>query len=182
MKVEKLDLPEVLLLKPHVFEDQRGYFFESFNREVFKATTGIDVGFVQDNESQSSGGVLRGLHFQLPPHAQGKLVRVVRGSVYDVAVDIRKNSNTFGQYVGIELSETNKYQLYIPPGFAHGFCVRDEATIFSYKCTAYYNRESERTIRWDDPKINIDWGIKKPLISDKDQNKSVFLNDLKEGF
>lgn len=180
MEVENFDIEGLLLIKPSIFRDDRGYFFESFNREAFKKTTGLDLEFVQDNESASEANVVRGLHLQLPPFQQGKLVRVTRGKVFDVAVDVRKDSKTYGQYVGVELNAENKYQFYIPPGFAHGFSVLEPETIFAYKCTGYYNRESERAIRWDDPEIGIDWGVKKPIISEKDQNHSVFLKDFNE--
>lgn len=182
MEVEKFDIEGLLLIKPKIFEDSRGYFFESFNREKFREATGISPDFVQDNESLSQAGVLRGLHLQLPPHGQGKLVRVSRGSVYDVAVDVRKGSATYGKYIGVELNDRNKYQLYIPAGFAHGFCVRENETIFSYKCTEYYNPESERAIRWDDPQIGIDWNVKDPLVSDKDRNSSVYLKNFEEAY
>lgn len=182
MEVENFDIEGLLLIKPSIFRDDRGYFFESFNREAFKKTTGLDLEFVQDNESASEANVVRGLHLQLPPFQQGKLVRVTRGKVFDVAVDVRKDSKTYGQYVGVELNAENKYQFYIPPGFAHGFSVLEPETIFAYKCTGYYNRESERAIRWDDPEIGIDWGVKKPIISEKDQNHSVFLKDFNEAF
>lgn len=182
MEIEKLDIEDLLLIKPTIFEDERGYFFESFNRETFKKATGMDLDFVQDNESASESNVIRGLHLQLPPYQQGKLVRVTRGSVFDVAVDVRRNSETYGHYVGVELNAENKYQLYIPPGFAHGFCVLAPETIFSYKCTGYYHRESERAIRWNDPDIDIDWGVKNPIISEKDQNQSIYLKDFTEAF
>jgi len=155
---------------------------ESYNSQLFKDTTNLNVEFVQDNESQSNKGVLRGLHFQKPPHAQGKLVRVVKGSVLDVAVDIRKSSKTFGKHFSIVLSEENKTQFYVPPGFAHGFLVLEDNTIFSYKCTGFYNKESEVSLRWDDGDINIDWGIKDPILSEKDKNSSVIWNNLNSPF
>jgi len=155
---------------------------ESYNSQLFKDTTNLNVEFVQDNESQSNKGVLRGLHFQKPPHAQGKLVRVVKGSVLDVAVDIRKSSKTFGKHFSIVLSEENKTQFYVPPGFAHGFLVLEDNTIFSYKCTGFYNKESEVSLRWDDRDINIDWGIKDPILSEKDKNSSVIWNNLNSPF
>lgn len=182
MEVEKLKIPEVLLLKPRIFRDQRGYFFESFNLQAFRDATGVDTEFVQDNESASSRGVLRGLHFQIPPYAQGKLVRVIRGKVFDVAVDIRKKSPTYGHYVGAVLSGDNKHQLYIPPGFAHGFHVLEDHTVFAYKCTGYYHPDSERTLAWNDPLINIDWGTTRPLISDKDRSANESFENLPDYF
>ncbi|MDP3423880.1 MAG: dTDP-4-dehydrorhamnose 3,5-epimerase [Burkholderiaceae bacterium] len=163
-------IPDVLVLTPKVFGDSRGFFFESFNQQDFRQATGLDVNFVQDNHSRSTQGVLRGLHYQLPPHAQGKLVRCASGAVFDVAVDIRKSSPTFGKWVGVELSEDNHQQLWIPPGFAHGFLTLTETADFLYKTTDYYARECERCIVWSDPDLAIDWpnmGIA-PLLSDKD--------------
>ena len=152
-------LPGVLLLEPRVFGDERGFFFESFNQRAFDEAVGEHVEFVQDNHSRSSRGVLRGLHYQLPPKAQGKLVRVVAGEVFDVAVDLRAMSPTFGQHVGYCLSAENKRQLWIPPGFAHGFVTLSETAEFLYKTTDYYSPEHERCIRWDDPRLAIDWGF-----------------------
>jgi dTDP-4-dehydrorhamnose 3,5-epimerase len=157
MKVTRLAIPDVLLIEPRVFGDARGFFYESFNAQVFRAETGLDVEFVQDNHSRSSKGVLRGLHYQLPPHAQGKLVRAVRGAVFDVAVDIRKSSPTFGQWVGAELTEENHRQLWIPPGFAHGFLVLSDTADFLYKTTGYYAATHERCIIWDDPQVAVGW-------------------------
>lgn len=182
MLVQETQISDLLIIKPSVFEDSRGYFMESFNSKVFRETTNLELDFVQDNESKSNKGVLRGLHFQKPPHEQGKLVRVVRGSVLDVAVDIRKKSPTFGQYYSIVLSEQNKTQFYVPPGFAHGFAVLEDNTIFSYKCTGFYNKESEVSLRWDDPDINIEWGIKDPILSEKDKNSSVIWTNLNSPF
>ncbi|MCA1761945.1 MAG: dTDP-4-dehydrorhamnose 3,5-epimerase [Cryomorphaceae bacterium] len=170
MIVERTHIDDLLIIKPDVFEDNRGYFTESFNAARFKSKTGLDVVFVQDNESMSNKNVLRGLHFQKPPHGQGKLVRVVKGAVLDVAVDIRKGSPTFGQYAKVELNEKNKLQFYVPPGFAHGFLVLEDHTIFSYKCTNYYNRESEDGLRWNDEAIGVDWGISNPILSEKDKH------------
>lgn len=175
MLIERFDIEGLLLIKPRVFEDNRGYFFESFNKQEFSRLTALDLDFVQDNESMSDAGVLRGLHSQAPPHQQGKLVRVVQGKVLDVAVDIRKNSPTYGQYQSVILSGENKNQFYIPPGFAHGFVVLENKTLFCYKCTGYYNKESEMSIRWNDEDINIDWGIKNPILSEKDEKNSVSL-------
>lgn len=157
MKVTPTALPEVMVLEPSVFGDERGFFMESYNRRVFNEAVGYDVEFVQDNHSRSTRGVLRGLHFQLPPQAQGKLVRVSTGAVFDVAVDIRRDSPRFGQWVGMELSETNKRQLWIPAGFAHGFLVLSDQADFLYKATDYYAPALERTVRWDDPSVGISW-------------------------
>ena len=162
-------IPDVLFLEPKVFGDSRGFFLESFNAQDFANATGLDVSFVQDNQSRSAQGVLRGLHYQLQ-QAQGKLIRVVRGSVFDVAVDIRKNSPTFGQWVGYELSEDNHRQVWIPPGFAHGFMVLSESADFLYKTTDYYAPQHERCIAWNDPSIGIVWPKDiNPLLSAKDQ-------------
>lgn len=170
MKATPLAIPEVILLEPKVFGDARGFFFESFNQESFRQATGLDVQFVQDNHSRSAKGVLRGLHYQLPPKAQGKLVRVVRGAVFDVAVDLRGNSSTFGQWVGMELSEDKNNQMWIPPGFAHGFIVLSESADFLYKTTDYYAPELERCIIWNDPAIGIKWPIDvEPVLSAKDK-------------
>ena len=167
MEVLETHIKDLLIIKPKVFEDARGYFFESYNEDVFKRS-GINLRFIQDNQSLSNAGVLRGLHFQAPPFAQGKLVRVITGAVLDVAVDIRKNSPTYGQNVTIELNEENKTMFYIPPGFAHGFLTLRDNTIFSYKCTNLYNKASEGTVLWNDKDINIDWNIEKPILSEKD--------------
>ena len=150
-------IPDVLILEPKVFGDARGFFVESYNQQDFAQATGLDGNFVQDNHSRSSKGVLRGLHYQLPPHAQGKLVRCVRGAVFDVAVDIRKSSPTFGQWVGVELTEDNHRQLWIPPGMAHGFVTMTDLADFLYKTTDYYAPASDRGIAWNDPSIGIAW-------------------------
>lgn len=169
MQVIPTAIPEVLILEPKVFGDERGFFFESFNQQRFEELTGIKTEFVQDNHSKSAKGVLRGLHYQIE-QAQGKLVRVVAGEVFDVAVDIRRQSSTFGQWVGVLLSAENKRQLWIPPGFAHGFVVLKDGTEFLYKTTDYYAPQHERCIRWDDPQINIQWPITEaPVLSAKDQ-------------
>lgn len=169
MKVTNTRLPEVKLMSPTVFEDQRGFFFESFNQQNFEEAIGYKVDFVQDNHSRSTQGVLRGLHYQLPPKAQGKLVRVIQGEVFDVAVDIRKSSPTFGQWVGEIISSENKKQLWIPAGFAHGFVTLSKTAEFLYKTTNYYAPECERSIRWDDASINIEWSTDiAPLVSTKD--------------
>ncbi|KAA0544795.1 MULTISPECIES: dTDP-4-dehydrorhamnose 3,5-epimerase [Citrobacter] len=170
MNVIKTAIPDVLIFEPKVFGDNRGFFFESFNQRIFEDVTGLKVGFVQDNHSKSSRGVLRGLHYQLPPHAQGKLVRCVAGEVYDIAVDIRKSSITFGQWVGFNLSADNKRQLWIPEGFAHGFLVLSETAEFVYKTTNYYEPQSERAIRYDDQLLNIQWPYNVHLkLSPKDE-------------
>lgn len=170
MVAKETKLKGCFILEPKVFRDQRGYFIESFNKETFKRLTGITSNFVQDNESNSSKGVLRGLHFQRGEYAQAKLVRVVRGSVLDVAVDIRPNSETFGQHVSVLLSGKNKKQLYIPKGFAHGFVVLEDNTIFSYKCDNYYNKNAESGIMYNDLDLQIDWRLPKEdlILSDKD--------------
>ncbi|AIP97245.1 dTDP-4-dehydrorhamnose 3,5-epimerase [Salmonella enterica subsp. enterica] len=171
MKVIKTDIPDVLIFEPKVFGDKRGFFMESFNQRVFDEALGHKVEFVQDNHSKSSKGVLRGLHYQLPPYAQGKLVRCVVGEVFDVAVDIRKDSETFGKWVGVNLSADNKKQLWIPEGFAHGFYVLSETAEFLYKTTNYYNLLSDRGIIWNDRSININWPISGDiLLSEKDMN------------
>ncbi|MES2513742.1 MAG: dTDP-4-dehydrorhamnose 3,5-epimerase [Bacteroidota bacterium] len=167
MEIIETKIKGLLIVKPKVFADARGYFFESYNADVFKQN-GIDVNFVQDNQSLSNAGVLRGLHFQAPPFAQGKLVRVINGAVLDIAVDIRKNSPTYGQHVSIELTEENKTMFYIPPGFAHGFLTLKDNTIFSYKCTNVYHKASEGTVLWNDSNLNIDWNIASPVLSEKD--------------
>ncbi|WP_312042966.1 dTDP-4-dehydrorhamnose 3,5-epimerase [Erwinia sp.] len=170
MKVITTSLTDVLIFEPTVFGDHRGFFFESFSQKFFDEAVGTSVSFVQDNHSKSSQGVLRGLHYQLNPNAQGKLVRCVEGAVLDVAVDIRKDSTTFGQWVGVELSAENKRQLWIPAGFAHGFVTLSETAEFVYKTTNYYAKESERSIVWNDPDIAINWKISDVLLSDKDKH------------
>lgn len=170
MKATPLAIPEVLLFEPTVFGDARGFFYESFNAERFAALAGGRSDFVQDNHSRSSRGVLRGLHYQLPPKAQGKLVRAVQGEVFDVAVDIRRGSSTFGQWVGQHLSAENKRQMWIPPGFAHGFVVLSDTAEFLYKTTDYYAPELERCIAWNDPAIGIEWPTDlTPNLSEKDR-------------
>ena len=175
MKIIKTEIEGLLIIEPRVFEDKRGYFFESWSKDAFE-NAGLDINFVQDNQSLSSKGVVRGLHFQNPPFAQGKLVRVLKGSVLDVAVDIRKNSPTYGKYLSAHLSEENKTMFWIPPGFAHGFSTLEDNTIFSYKCSGVYNKESEGSLMWNDTDLNIDWQIKNPIISKKDQNSELFTN------
>ena len=168
MEIIKTPLEGLLIIKPDVFEDERGYFFESFNYEKF-LKIGLDLKFVQDNESKSKKGVLRGLHFQAPPFAQGKLVRVMRGSVLDVAVDIRKASPTYGKWESIVLSGQNKWMYWIPAGFAHGFATLEDDTIFFYKCTNGYNKASEGSILWNDGDLSINWDVADPVISEKDR-------------
>ena len=173
MEILETKIKDLLIIKPRVFEDARGYFFESYNKDVFTKHH-IHVDFIQDNQSLSHRGVLRGLHFQSPPFAQGKLVRVITGAVLDVAVDIRKSSPTYGQHVTIELTEENKTMFYIPPGFAHGFATLRDNTIFSYKCTQTYHKESEGTVLWNDSDLKIDWQLENPLLSYKDMNGIIF--------
>jgi dTDP-4-dehydrorhamnose 3,5-epimerase len=169
MQAIKTAITDVIIFEPKVFGDDRGFFYESFNQKVFEEAIGLSFNFVQDNHSKSAKNVLRGLHYQIQ-QPQGKLVRVSAGEVFDVAVDIRKSSNTFGQYVGVHLSAENKRQLWIPPGFAHGFVVLSETAEFLYKTTALYAPQFERSIRWDDPSIAISWPIEvAPLLSAKDQ-------------
>ena len=176
MKFTPLAIPEVVLIEPKVFGDSRGFFLESFKQELFNQATGTQHDFIQDNHSRSSKGVLRGLHYQLNPHAQGKLVRVITGAVFDVAVDIRRSSPTFGRWVGAELTAENHHQLWIPPGFAHGFVVLSDTADFVYKTTAYYAPETDRGILWNDPDIGIEWPqLDIPFsLSDKDQKQPVF--------
>lgn len=170
MKIIETPIPGLLIIEPRVFADERGYFFESFSELKF-AKHGLTTKFVQDNESKSHYGVIRGLHYQLAPYAQAKLIRVVRGTVYDVAVDLRLGSPTFGQWYGVIVSASNKRQFFIPKGFAHGFSVLSEYAIFSYKCDDFYHPEADRGIRYDDPVLNIDWRLPKELavISEKDK-------------
>lgn len=175
MKAIPTGIPGLFVFEPRVFGDARGFFFESYNRHAFQAATGLDIDFVQDNHSKSSRGVLRGLHYQLPPKAQGKLVRVVQGEVFDVAVDIRRSSPTFGRWVGEILSAENKKQLWIPPGLAHGFVTLSETAEFLYKTTDNYSPEHERCIRWDDARLAIDWQLTAPpLVSAKDAEGVAF--------
>ncbi len=178
MNTVQTDLADVLILEPRVFEDQRGYFMESFNLEQFQQATGVGVDFVQDNHSHSRRHVLRGIHYQVN-HPQGKLVRVVRGEVLDVVVDLRRGSPQFGQHVAVVLSEQNRRQLWIPPGYGHGFMVRSESADFLYKVTEYRFAEDERTLAWNDPSVGIDWGTDTPILSGKDtQGASLLTADL----
>lgn len=171
MKYTQTHIADVFLIEPEVFGDERGYFVETFRADVFEQQTGIKTAFVQDNESRSSFGVLRGLHYQLPPYAQSKLVRVIEGKVLDVAVDIRKGSPSFGQHVSVELSADNKHELFIPRGFAHGFVVLSESAIFSYKVDNYYSPECDRGIQFNDPQLEINWqlDLEQLILSEKDK-------------
>ena len=180
MEVIKGDIEGLLIFKPKVFSDERGYFFESYSNKVFNNNDIGDINFVQDNQAYSKPGVIRGLHFQNPPCGQGKLVRVVKGKVLDVAVDIRKGSPTYGKYQMLELSEYNGLQFWIPEGFAHGY-VSIEESIFLYKCTNFYAPGYDGTIKWDDPDIGIDWGITNPIVSEKDNIGQSF-KDFKSEF
>ena len=180
MKITPTSLPEVLIVEPKVFGDARGFFTESWNEAAFNKAVGHEVRFVQDNHSRSARGVLRGLHYQMPPHAQGKLVRCVAGSVFDVAVDMRRSSANFGRWAGAELSSDNHRQLWIPPGFAHGFLVLSETADFLYKTTDYYAPQAEGALRWDDPTVSVEWpdlGMA-PLLAEKDA-KAPLLADAK---
>ena len=180
MKIIQTNLIGAVVIQPKIFEDARGYFFESYSKKLFFENNIFDE-FVQDNESLSQKGVLRGLHFQNPPHAQAKLVRVIRGAVLDVAVDIRIKSPTYGKYFSVVLSSENKTMFYIPEGFAHGFVVLEDNTVFSYKCSRTYNKKSEEGILWNDVDLNIEWGIKNPILSEKDKNAQKF-KDFKSKF
>lgn len=176
MTIVKTEINGVFVIEPRVFGDNRGYFFESYNERDFAEKTGIDVRFVQDNESRSHFGVVRGLHFQLPPFAQAKLVRVVEGRVLDVAVDIRRGSPTYGHHVAVELSAENKRQFFLPKGFAHGFAVLSDIAVFQYKCDEYYHPEAEGAIAWNDPTLAIDWRIapSEAELSEKDKHHQLF--------
>lgn len=176
MKVTQTKLPGVVIIEPRVFGDERGFFLESYSFEKYQKEAGIELPFVQDNHSSSQRGVLRGMHFQ-KSHPQGKLVRVIKGAVYDVAVDINPESDTYGQYVGVELTGENHLQLYVPPGYAHGFCVLSETVDFVYKCTDYYHPEDEGALAWNCPEVAIDWPIKAPILSDKDR-AAPYLSDV----
>jgi dTDP-4-dehydrorhamnose 3,5-epimerase len=179
MKIIETKIPEVKIIIPTIFKDERGFFCESFNQDKFNQTLGLNINFVQDNQSSSILGVLRGLHYQISPYEQGKLVRVVKGKIFDVAVDLRVNSPTFGKWVGEVLSDENHMQLWIPAGFAHGFLTLDDKSSVLYKTTSYYHSESERSIKWNDKDLNIQWPIQngiKVRISDKDKKGSNFKN------
>lgn len=176
MKITALKIPDVRLIEPEVFKDDRGYFFESFNQKKFNETIGRHVSFVQDNQSKSKKGVLRGLHYQEEPFAQGKLVQVIRGKIFDVAVDVRKDSHFYGEWVAEILSAENKKQLWVPEGFAHGFLALTDNVEIIYKTTNYYSKEHERIYKWDDKNLNINWPVNKVEItlSEKDQNGLLF--------
>ena len=174
MKIIETRIHGLFLIKPSIYEDERGYFFESFNQNIFNQNIDNKVNFVQDNQSLSSKNILRGLHFQKPPYGQSKLVSVIKGRVLDVVVDIRKNSTTYGQYVMEELNEFNHHQLYIPVGMAHGFLALEDHTIFRYKCSNFYNKESEDSLLWNDKDLNINWPKIKPILSEKDKNAKKF--------
>ena len=180
MEIKQVEIPGLLVIQPQVFYDSRGYFFESYNKEKLKKL-GFTADFVQDNQSLSSKGALRGMHFQNPPFDQGKLVSVVRGAALDVVVDIRKQSPFFGKYFSIRLDEQNKTLFWIPPGFAHGFLTLEDNTLFVYKCTRVYNKDSEGSVLWNDPSIGIEWNVENPIISDKDR-KAPFLSDIVSPF
>lgn len=173
MKVINTPFEGLFVISPEIFEDERGYFFEAYNKKRFEKS-GLYYDFVQDNQSLSAKNVLRGLHFQNPPHGQAKLVQVLSGKVLDVVVDIRKKSKTFGESYCIELSEKNKKMLLMPEGFAHGFLSLEDNTLFSYKCNSYYNKASEDSIKWNDPDLNINWGVDQPVVSEKDEEASLF--------
>jgi dTDP-4-dehydrorhamnose 3,5-epimerase len=173
MQITTTFIEGLLIIQPTVFDDERGYFYEPYNKQTF-LNSNIDCEFVQDNQSLSNKGILRGLHFQNPPFAQGKLVRVIKGCILDVVVDIRKSSATYGKHFDIELNEANKKMLWIPTGFAHGFLTLENETIFSYKCSNYYNKLSEGCILWNDPTIGINWGIENPILSEKDMKGQLF--------
>lgn len=176
MEFIKTEIPDVILCKPTVFKDERGYFFESFKKETLENYLGYTINFCQDNEAKSVKGVLRGLHYQLPPYAQSKLVRVVKGKILDIVVDLRKESSAFGKHLAVELSEDNKYQLFIPKGFAHGYVVLSEEAIFSYKVDNYYNQKLERGVVYNDEVLKIDWKLseKDLIISEKDKSQPIF--------
>ena len=180
MEVEKTKIEGILIIKPNVFRDSRGCFLESFNIEKYKKILG-GVSFVQDNLSNSMKNVLRGIHFQTPPFGQGKLVQVLQGEVLDVVVDLRRKSKTFGQYETFLLNDINKNQLWIPEGFGHAFLTKEDNTIFSYKCSNYYSTEHEKTLLWNDPQLNIDWGTENPILSQKD-NEGKLLNEMQTYF
>ncbi len=175
MQIQTTPIEGLLIIQPQIFEDPRGYFYESYNKQKFTEAE-IDFEFIQDNQSLSQKGIIRGLHFQAPPFEQGKLVRVIQGAVNDVVVDIRKNSKTFGQHFSINLTAENRTMFFIPPGFAHGFETLEDDTVFLYKCTNVYNKESEGGLLWNDPFLNINWQNNNPLISDKDKILPTFEN------
>lgn len=173
MNIQPTPIKDLIIIKPDIYEDERGYFFESYNLNDFSSNH-LTIQFVQDNESLSQKGVLRGLHFQNPPYAQDKLVRAINGSILDIAVDLRKSSESYGQSFSINLSAKNKLMLFIPVGFAHGFVTLEDQTLFSYKCSNFYKQEAENTIIWNDPDLNIDWQIEQPILSEKDKRGIPF--------
>lgn len=174
MTVNSTSIDGVLVIEPKVFYDERGHFLETFNARDFLQATGVEAVFVQDNESKSNEGTLRGLHFQVPPYDQGKLVRVSQGAVLDVVVDVRKGSPTFGRHLSVLLSAKNQLQLWVPSGFAHGFLAIEDHSVVNYKCTAHYHHEAERCLHWNDQDLGIDWGIDAPLVSEKDAAGTFF--------
>ncbi len=176
MQFEKTSLNNVWLIKPRIFEDDRGHFLESFRKEIFKEQ-GVEYDFVQDNISTSTKGTVRGLHYQITPHSQAKLVMAIYGEILDVAVDIREDSPTFGNYFSTVLNDTNRHMMLVPSGFAHGFSVLSETATVAYKCDQYYHKDSERGLRWNDPDLGIDWKTESPILSEKDQ-KQPFLNEI----
>ncbi len=180
MKIHKTEFPGLLIIESEVFGDERGYFYESYNQNKF-LSHGLDIEFVQDNFSKSVRGTIRGLHFQIEPFGQGKLCSVIKGEVLDIAVDLRVNSPTYGKYFSQILSEENFTQIWIPVGFAHGFSVLSDEAIFHYKCSNFYNKESERILRFDDPTLNIDWKVDKPIVSEKDRS-GMFFSELPQYF
>ncbi|MCB0738429.1 MAG: dTDP-4-dehydrorhamnose 3,5-epimerase [Bacteroidetes bacterium] len=180
MEIIDTSIPDVKLLKPNVFRDERGYFFESFRQDVLE-NAGINIHFVQDNQSMSQKATLRGLHYQIPPFAQDKLVRVTQGAVIDVAVDIRPSSPTYGKHVMQELSAENGLQMLVPKGFAHGFLVLEDYTVFQYKCSNYYQKEFEKGLQWNDVDLGINWPINNPILSEKDKHQTAF-RDLDKDF
>ena len=180
MKITKTELPGVLIFEPDFFADERGYFFESYNQKKYN-DNGLNFNFVQDNISKSQKGTIRGLHYQVGENAQGKLCQVISGKVLDVAVDIRFGSPAFGKHVSVELSEDNHKQIWIPPGFAHGFSVLSDEAVFMYKCTAFYSKKDERAILYNDQDLNIDWSVEKPIISEKDLKAKLF-KDIEKDF
>ena len=176
LEVIETEIDGLLLIKPQIFDDARGYFFESFNKQKFEEVAKVKLDFVQDNISKSKKGTIRGLHYQIGDKAQGKLCQVIYGEVLDVAVDIRFGSPTFGKHFSYELSEENHYQMWLPPGFAHGFSVLSDEAIFSYKCTSFYSKEHERAIIYNDPDLNINWKTDNPIVSEKDLDAPLFKN------
>lgn len=176
MEVRTTPIEGLLVLKPNRYKDERGYFSETFNQQTFNSATGLDVTFVQDNESMSAKNVVRGFHFQIPPFEQGKLVRVAHGAILDVAIDLRKDSPTFGQHHAVELSSENQLQFWIPSGFAHGFAALQDNTVVCYKCTQFYDGASERSIKWNDADLGVEWRISEPNVSEKDQEAPLWTN------